>query len=179
MDLHGRSLPYHWAQMICTKKTPLLLLAILAAAGCRVPELQAAELGKVEITVVDKVTGKPLAFRIRLENTDAKPRASQGQLLWGDQWSSVSAGTARFELPPGRYTYDVEHGPEYLTLSSLFVRSAPGNLEQVELALERIADMAAEGWWAGDMHVHHDVEVVELLMKAEDLQVAEVVTWWN
>ena len=39
--------------------------------------------------------------------------------------------------------------------------------------------MPAEGWWPGDLHVHRPVEDIELLMRAEDLHVAPVITWWN
>jgi hypothetical protein len=39
--------------------------------------------------------------------------------------------------------------------------------------------MPAEGWWPGDLHVHRPVEDIELLMRAEELHVAPVVTWWN
>src|SRR5262249_5727487 len=46
-------------------------------------------------------------------------------------------------------------------------------------AVERLADLAAEGWWSGDLHVHRPVAAVELLMRAEDLHVAPVSTWWN
>jgi hypothetical protein len=47
------------------------------------------------------------------------------------------------------------------------------------VALERLADLAAEGWWSGDLHVHRPPADVELLMRAEDLYVAPVITWWN
>ena len=55
---------------------------------------------------------------------------------------------------------------------------AEGDL-RVEYQLERLADLAAEGWWSGELHVHRPVEAIELLMRAEDLHVAPVITWWN
>jgi hypothetical protein len=45
--------------------------------------------------------------------------------------------------------------------------------------LERLANMTAEGWWSGDLHVHRPLKEIELLMRAEDLHVAPVITWWN
>src|SRR5262249_10874034 len=34
------------------------------------------------------------------------------------------------------------------------------------------------GWWSGETHVHRPPEQIELLMRAEDLHVAQVITWW-
>jgi hypothetical protein len=45
--------------------------------------------------------------------------------------------------------------------------------------LNRIADLAKDGWFSGDLHVHRPVKDMALLMQAEDLQVAPVITWWN
>jgi hypothetical protein len=45
--------------------------------------------------------------------------------------------------------------------------------------IEHLVDLTAEGWWSGDVHVHRPVSGIELLMRAEDLHVAPVITWWN
>jgi hypothetical protein len=60
--------------------------------------------------------------------------------------------------------------------------------------LKRLADLAQEGWWPGDLHVHRPrwwtmdreqvhvdrlIAEVELIMRAEDLHIAPVLTWWN
>jgi hypothetical protein len=42
-----------------------------------------------------------------------------------------------------------------------------------------MVDLAAEGWWSGETHVHRPVSEMELLVRAEDLHVAPVITWWN
>ena len=39
--------------------------------------------------------------------------------------------------------------------------------------------MAADGWWSGDLDVRRPVRDIELLMEADDLHVAEVITWRN
>ena len=39
--------------------------------------------------------------------------------------------------------------------------------------------MAADGWWSGDLDVRRPARDIELLMEADDLHVAEVVTWRN
>ncbi len=48
-----------------------------------------------------------------------------------------------------------------------------------EIVLRRAVDMASEGWWSGELHVHRPMKDIELLMQAEDLHVAPVITWWN
>ena len=39
--------------------------------------------------------------------------------------------------------------------------------------------MSGEGWWSGDLYLRRDVRDLELVMLADDLHVAEAVTWWN
>lgn len=36
-----------------------------------------------------------------------------------------------------------------------------------------------EGWWGGETHVHRPAADAELLMRADDLAVARVISWWN
>jgi hypothetical protein len=45
--------------------------------------------------------------------------------------------------------------------------------------MNRFVDMRSEGWWSGDLHVHRPPDDMPLLMAAEDLHVAPVITWWN
>jgi hypothetical protein len=84
----------------------------------------------------------------------------------------------KLTLPLGNYRYEIERGPE-------FVRKT-GELEIVDkqktivtVGLSRIADLAAQGWYSGELHVHRPIADVPLLMQAEDLHVAPVITWWN
>jgi hypothetical protein len=61
------------------------------------------------------------------------------------------------------------------------VEVTPGATVALDVALERIADLPARGWWSGDMHVHmnygghYRLEAKDLVrqMKAEDLHVVE------
>src|SRR5262245_17554534 len=130
----------------------------------------------VQITVLAGATGKPVPFRIHLKDATGKPQRAAGLPFWHDHF--VCPGTARLELPPGKYNYEVERGPEYERHSGSFTLA--GNTEQkISVRLRRLTDLAAEGWWSGDLHVHRPVEDVELLMQAEDLHVAPVITWWN
>jgi|GEM_PF-2509573 len=40
-------------------------------------------------------------------------------------------------------------------------------------------DLSAEGWYAGDLHVHRGPQEMEGLMKQSGLHIASVITWWN
>src|SRR5262249_35210189 len=131
---------------------------------------------KVEITVVEKKTGEPVPCRIHLRDKANKPQRAQGLPFWHDHF--VCPGTARLELAPGDYTYEIERGPEYAPLTGTLTVSGMAPV-QTRLEVERRIDLAREGWWSGELHVHRPIADIELLMRAEDLHVAPVITWWN
>jgi hypothetical protein len=155
----------------------IISVLMLVAALCVVHmSWGQAEASPVEIRVVAADTGKLVQCRIHLMDSAGKAQRASGLPFWNDHF--VCRGLARLELPPGKYTYEVERGPEYERRSgSLTVAAATGNKLSIEL--KRLIDMVAEGWWSGDLHIHRPVEEVELLMQAEDLHVAPVITWWN
>jgi hypothetical protein len=133
-----------------------------------------AALGVVEFTIT--ANGKAVPCRLHVKDAAGKPQRAGKLPFWHDHF--VCPGTARLELPPGKYTYECERGPEYALRSGTFVVAA-GKPAKVDIAMERLANLAGEGWWCGDLHVHRPVEDIELLMRAEDLHVAPVITWWN
>ncbi len=129
----------------------------------------------LEINVVDGA-GAPLPCRVHLQDERGKPQRAAGLPFWKDHF--VCPGSAELMLKPGVYTYAIERGPEY--------RPATGSVEvpdegrrQLPIQLLRIADLAIRGWWSGDLHVHRAVEEMPLHLRAEDLHVAPVITWWN
>src|SRR5262249_44549216 len=50
-------------------------------------------------------------------------------------------------------TIEVQHGLEYKVFRQT-VEVGPGETRDVKIALERLADLSARGWWSGDLHVH-------------------------
>src|SRR5262245_47882603 len=70
-----------------------------------------AEAASVEITVVDKATGKPIPCRIHLKDAAGKAQRTAKLPFWNDHF--VCRGTATLELPAGKYGIEVERGPEY------------------------------------------------------------------
>jgi hypothetical protein len=149
-----------------------LALAILVLLGL----LDGASSGGVEITVRDKKSGQLTPCRMHVKDSAGKPQRANGLPFWFDHF--VSPGKAVLQLEPGKYTIEIERGPEFKRLAEAFEVKDKENLQRT-YEIERVVDLATEGWWSGDLHVHRPVEAMELLMRAEDLHVAPVITWWN
>ena len=126
--------------------------------------------------VLDRQTGQPVACRVYLSDAAGKPQRPPALPFWRDHFACP--GTARLELAPGDYTYEVERGPEYDRAGGRFTARDKAPVK-VQVELHRLADLAKEGWWSGELHVHRPVAEVPLLMQAEDLHVAPVITWWH
>src|SRR5262249_27293668 len=105
-----------------------------------------------------------------------KPQRAGKLPFWFDHF--VCPGTVGLDLPSGKYTVEIERGPEYERHAGSFTLAA-GAGQALTVELRRLADLPAEGWWPGDLHVHRPVRDIELLMRAEGLHVAPVITWWN
>ena len=132
--------------------------------------------GAVEITIVDKATGQPVACRLHVKDAAGKPQRAARLPFWHDHF--VCPGNVSLDLSTGQYTYECERGPEYTLRKGAFTVTdkQPASLH---IELERLANLADEGWWSGELHVHRSLDDIKLLMTAEDLHVAPVITWWN
>ncbi|MGE0758378.1 MAG: CehA/McbA family metallohydrolase [Pirellulaceae bacterium] len=135
-----------------------------------------ATAGKFTIETVDKATQRPVAARMHLLNHKKRPVLPPRTVSWKDHF--VFDGSITLELAPGTYSFVIERGPEYRLRFGHFTieRGATG---QQTIELERFTEMKREGWWSGDLHIHRRPEDIELLMRAEDLHIAPVITWWN
>lgn len=129
----------------------------------------------VKLEILDK-DSNPLPCRIHLTDEKGKSWFPDHLPNWKDHF--VCDGNAELELPDGRYILEIERGPEYERWKREFKVDEKLSLP-VQVQLNRIAHLNQEGWYSGDLHVHRPVEQIELLMKAEDLNVAPVITWWN
>jgi hypothetical protein len=132
--------------------------------------------GTVKLTVVEKNSDQPIPCRIHLKDKSGKPQRAEPLPFWHDHF--VCAGTVQLNLPPGAYSYEIERGPEYTLATGTFMVTAKAGV-QIRVELERLANLVKEAWWSGELHVHRPVADTELLMRAEDLYVAPVITWWN
>jgi hypothetical protein len=118
----------------------------------------------------------PVPFRLHLTDPAGKPVAPANRVSWKDHF--VIAQSDFVELREGEYRAVAERGPEYDALERPV--SVSDRSEKVcRLNFTRLVDLSKEGWWSGDLHVHRPLKDIELLMRAEDLHVAPVITWWN
>ncbi len=93
-----------------------------------------------------------------------------------ERYTNLSAHPFEINLPPGDYTLTVERGKEYRPLNREFtITDADLHLA---LSLERWEDMAAQGWYSGDTHVHREVDELRTILPAEDLHAAFPLTYW-
>ncbi len=161
------------AGIMCAKNNIVMqVLMVLCAALPLLP----LEAGELELKAVDKSSGNPVAVRIHLKDERGRPVQPPKVAFWKDHF--VFDGAVTLKLKPGRYTFEMERGPEYRMISGQFSIDRTSK-DTKTVAMPRHANMAKEGWWSGDLHIHRPVEDIELLMKAEDLHVAPVITWWN
>ena len=125
---------------------------------------------------VANADGRLLPCRIHLKNDRGEPQRIAGRPFWNDHF--VCSGEAAAKLTPGVYHYEVERGPEYERKAGQ-IACVAGKPAELKLTLKRIANLRQAGWYSGDLHVHRPLDEVEMLMAAEDLDYAPVITWWN
>jgi len=155
-------------------RTQLMIAALLALmlAGL----LNAADQGRLEIRAIDKGSGQPIAARMHLKNPKGQPVKPPKMPFWKDHF--VFDGTIVLELPLGTYTFEIESGPEYKFQTGYFTLERNAN-DTKTIEMQRFVEMKKEGWWSGDLHIHRPPSDIELLMRAENLHIGPVITWWN
>src|SRR5262245_41551020 len=134
----------------------------------------ANETGQLMVVVRDRSQSAP--YRIHLLDSAKKTPRVPGWPAWNDH--VVCDAGAHLRLPAGHFHYEIERGPEYDS-SSGELTVVPDRETTLSVDLRRITDLAAQGWWSGELHVHRPVADVPLLMRAEDLHVAPIISWWN
>lgn len=89
----------------------------------------------------------------------------------------LADGAAEVPVPRGTCLVVVERGPEHQRVERVLDVGTGG--ARVACVPERWADLAAEGWWSGDLHVHRPLADAAAVLRAEDLHVGAFVTRWN
>jgi TolB protein len=165
--------------------------------GGRREEIQALQrkyrtpTGRLRLLIRDAASGAPSAARVSVTDARGREHAPDDALWHADDAFDRSLrpfevhyfharGDALLTLPEGEVRIEVLRGIE----TRPFRRSVKIERDataEVEVSLERIADLAAEGWQSGDLHVHmnyggayrNDPEGIALQAEAEDLHVVE------
>ncbi len=110
----------------------------------------------------------------------------QRSIVWphGNRTVFYADGTYRANVPAGRYRLLATKGIEYRFLDTT-VEVAPGRTTTKRFTLERFANMPAEGWLSGDVHIHSlrqartDNTPLLAQVRAEDVHVANILKMGN
>jgi hypothetical protein len=138
--------------------------------------------------VVDAETGRPVPARIRLVNQrgdEVVPLGHGRDLADGAQQGDVRFQSRRYCYVDGEFKVDPASLPlEYQVLKGYEYGIAAGDLTAAAvkggaftLPLSRWSAVAKQGWYGGDIHIHHiSPRTCRLEMEAEDLDVANILT---
>lgn len=131
-----------------------------------------------EVGIIVRENGKlgPLPCRIHIEDSEGRNVLPAGFPAF--QTHITIPGEASLSLKAGHHKVSIERGPEYARIETVWDVPDDGTI-RLEYALQRLACMAQEGWWSGDLHVHRSPAEIEAIMRGEDLHVAPVITWWR
>ncbi|SRR5579884_304506 len=148
----------------------LLALAVMFPAAAQQPSV-----GVLDIYIT--TGGKPAAARVYLWDANGRPLLIPGAVTYSlrEENHSVVDETASLRLPPGRYRVRAEKGMEFQPAEKT-AAVIPGETARVDLEVSRLYNMNAQGWYSADLHIHRNPEDVPLLARAEDLNVAPVIT---
>ena len=177
LDLPGESgICISWRIMPRLSLLMPFFLLLAAAQGHSTAWAGKPSEGKLELLVSDEATGQPVACRVHLQSAAGLAKKVLKMPFWNDHF--VCPGNVLLKLPKGQYTFVIERGPEYVDCAGYFTIEGFAS-DSKAVTLKRAANMAAEGWWSGDLRLYRSAKDIELLMQAEDLHVAPLVTWTN
>jgi len=170
----------------------LVTIALATVPFLTFPAPATADGTRVRGEVTDSATGRLIPCRVYIEGEDGswhfpaaeakagsaveyrKQRADRKGSV--EMHTTLSAHPFVISLRPGRYTFTVERGKEYLPES----RAVAVGQEPLDLRfkLRRWIEMAALGWYSGETHVHRSADELPNLLLAEDLNVAFPLSYW-
>ena len=120
-------------------------------------------MGRLQLRVTDRA-GRPIPARVSITGSDGRSYAPDSAWRHADDGYERAArrleygyfhiaGTAAVTVPADPLSLEVSHGPEYRVIRRT-VNVAANSTEPIRVVLERLADLPAEGWYSGDLHVH-------------------------
>ncbi len=153
----------------------MVLMTLFCWGTWTSPPTNANSPARLEIVVTD-VGGQTLPCRVHLVDQQGNAQKVAGQPFWRDHF--VCSGRSTATLAPGKFDYSIERGPEYQRKAGQ-LEISEGEDRTLNFTLERIANLRTAGWYSADLHVHRSLNEIEQLMRAEDLDFATLITWWN
>src|SRR5437660_768820 len=146
--------------------------------------------GRLRLEVVDHA-GRPLPGRISVTRPAGRAYAPDDAWRHADEAFDRresgfeygyfhTSGAAELTVPAGAVHVAVWHGPEFrVGRAETTVRAGGTTLRRI--VLDRVADLPAQGWWSGDLHVHMNYggayrdtpEQLAFQGRAEDVHVIE------
>jgi TolB protein len=147
--------------------------------------------GRLRLIVIERATHRPTPARVSIVGPDGRSFAPDDAWRHADDGFDRrerkleygyfhSSGSSTVTVPAGSITLEVSHGPEYRVVRRT-VSVASDSTTLVRVALERLVDLPAAGWYSGDLHVHmnyggayrNDPAHLAAQARAEDLHVVE------
>src|SRR2546426_223871 len=119
--------------------------------------------GTLRIAAVDRA-GRPLSARISVTTAEGRGYAPDDAWRHADEAFDRSerqfeypyfhsSGSAELTVPAGQVHVEVWRGPEYRVVRA-DVNVPTGMRVTRRIIVERLDNLPARGWWAGDVHVH-------------------------
>ncbi len=139
--------------------------------------------GKLVGTIVEQPSGQPAPARLYVTGSDGQryyPAPSIPHPAKRELEGHVITLAKPFEiaLPAGKTVVRIERGPEFHPIQQVVEVPAEGVVEK-RFELRRWSNLAAEGWYCGDLHVHRRLADMHALLAAEDVHVAMPLTAWD
>ena len=131
---------------------------------------------KVQIREAEKSELTPA--RVHLQDANGKSYYPGDCIRYPKDGHFTVEGKFEIPLPAGKFSILIEKGKEYRSISGeLTMRK--GEDHEVDCELYRWINMAEQGWYSGDLHIHRPLSDMAHLILAEDLNVAPDITVWN
>ena len=112
--------------------------------------------GRVHLRVLGP-DGRPMPARIYVDASDSRSYSPDGAfhraMMDIDRHYFHTAGEADLDLPAGHATIEAVRGWEYKP-KSVSIDVTAGGTQTATIALSRVVDLPARGWYSGDNHVH-------------------------
>jgi hypothetical protein len=139
--------------------------------------------GKLVGTIVEQQSGQPAPARVYVTGSDGQwyyPAPSIPHPAKRDLEGHVITLGRPFEvaLPAGKTVVRIERGPEFIPIQQTVEVPAEGAVER-RFELRRWSNLAEQGWYSGDLHVHRRLADMPALLAGEDVNVAMPLTAWD